>query len=158
MASIKVTKEIASGWHGFVYNDWIKEIGIDFIEVEEGYIYAELVNQEKYHIRTGGTPGKLTGAAAGAMFGGILLTATDIIAFMAAFTTDTYVPKATITHTCSFLLPANAAVFGISAQVTSWGKAVSHVTTSVYNLETDEMVFQSQSTLSMRMVEAPAVG
>ena len=155
---MKVTKEIASGWHGFVYNDWIKEVGIEFVEVEEGYIYAELKNEDKYCIMTGGTPGKLTGAGAGAMFGPVLLTATDILGFMAAFTTDTYIPKATITHNCSFLLPANAEVFGIKAQVQGWGKAVSHVNTSVINVSTSELIFQAQSTYSMTVRKEASVG
>ena len=155
---MKVTKEVASGWHGFVYNDWVKAIGIEFIDVEEGYIYAQLKNDDKYCIMTGGTPGKLSGAAAGAMFGGILLTATDILGFMSAFTTDNYIPKATITHNTSFLLPANAEVFGIKSQVNSWGKAVSHVSTSVINIATEEMIFQAQSTYSMTMRKEVSVG
>lgn len=140
---MKITGPIIERWHEAAYgHSWVKELEVEWQVVEEGLIIADFPNQEKHCIQIGSKVPRI-----GTVFGQALLAFTDVISFMAAFTSDR-IPQGTITQNSNFIKPARGRAFEVESRVIKFGNSISHVETT-WKDDEYEPVFRALSTFAM---------
>ena len=139
---MQITGPIIEAWHNAVWSPWIKELEVEWQIVEEGNIVAEFPNKEKHCIQVSPKVPRI-----GTVYGAVLLAFTDVISFMAAFTSDR-VPQSTLTQNSNFIKAARGSAFEVESKVIRFGSNVSHVKT-IWRDDNCDPVFEALSTFTM---------
>ena len=131
-----------------MFAPWVKELKLEWLEVETGRVLARLRRQPKLcHF----SPGRPDFADRSSMSGQVLMAAVDTV-FSMAIATGESVSKGTISQNNNFVSAANTASLLLEAKIQKWGR-VTLGDTRVIDEETGRLVCHAMSTFAMNPPE-----
>ena len=133
----RVTKDNADELHEVLFAPYVKQLDINYLEVEEGRVVARLENAPEYQFVTG------------AVCGQVLMAAIDTVMSMAMMTSENS-QRGTLSQNNNFVRPAIGAYFTIECIVQRFGSSLAIGETKVYAEETDTLICHSTSTYAMK--------
>ena len=123
--------------HNAMFAKWVKQLKIDYLNVELGKVTAEYTVNEQEKFILGGVCGQ------------VLMAVMDTVFTVAVCTTD--IPnKGTISQNNSFLRPAIGEKFIVKAKVKKFGKSITIGETELINPDNEKIICHSISTFSMK--------
>ena len=135
----RVTKDNADELHEVLFAPYVKQLDIDYLEVEEGRVVARLENAPEYQFVTG------------AVCGQVLMAAIDTVMSMAMMTSENS-QRGTLSQNNNFVRP-DWHYFTIECIVQRFGSSLAIGETKVYAEETDTLICHSTSTYAMKKSE-----
>ena len=133
----RVTKDNADELHEFLFAPYVKQLDINYLEVEEGRVVARLENAPEYQFVTG------------AVCGQVLMATIDTVMSMAMMTSENS-QRGTLSQNNNFVRPAIGRYFTIECIVQRFGSSLAIGETKVYAEETDTLICHSTSTYAMK--------
>ena len=131
-----------------MFAPWVKELKLEWLEVETGRVLARLRRQPKLcHF----SPGRPDFADRSSMSGQVLMAAVDTV-FSMAIATGESMSKGTISQNNNFVSAANTASLLLEAKIQKWGR-VTLGDTRVIDEETGRLVCHAMSTFAMNPPE-----
>ena len=131
-----------------MFAPWVKELKLEWLEVEIGRVLARLRRQPKLcHF----SPGRPDFADRSSMSGQVVMAAVDTV-FSMAIATGESVSKGTISQNNNFISAANTASLLLEARIQKWGR-VTLGDTQVTDEETGRLVCHATSTFAMNPPE-----
>ena len=133
----RVTKDNADELHEVLFAPYVKQLDINYLEVEEGRVVARLENAPEYQFVTG------------AVCGQVLMAAIDTVMSMAMMTSENS-QRGTLSQNNNFVRPAIGTYFTIECIVQRFGSSLAIGETKVYAEETHTLICHSTSTYAMK--------
>lgn len=125
--TLPVTNDNVLDFYEWIFAPWVKEIGLQDIEVSPGQAVAILPQNEKLQF------------SSGAICGQVIMSVVDTVASIAVATTDR-LSKGTVYQHTHFLRPALSDNLRIEALVLRFGKATAFLETKVTYVSSGKLV------------------
>lgn len=140
-----ITKDTIGAVSDLMFAPWVKELKLEWIEVEKGRVLARLRRQPKLcHF----SPGRPDFADSSSMSGQVLMAAIDTVFSMAIATGDA-VSRGTISQNNNFVSAANTESLLLEAKVQRFGKSIAIGETIVSDEASGRLVCHATSTFAM---------
>ena len=133
----RVTKDDTDELHEVLFAPYVKQLDINYLEVEEGRVVARLENAPEYQFVTG------------AVCGQVLMAAIDTLMSMAMMKSKNS-QRGTLSQNNNFVRPAMGTYFTIESIVQRFGRSLAIGDTKVYAEDTDTLICHSTSTFPMK--------
>lgn len=147
-----ITKDTIGAVSDLMFAPWVKELKLEWVEVEKGRVVARLRRQPKLcHF----SPSRPDFADSSSMSGQVLMAAIDTVFSMAIATGDA-VSRGTISQNNNFVSAANTESLLLDAKVQRFGKSVAIGETIVTDEATGRLVCHATSTFAMNPPPAKA--
>ncbi|MBY0510426.1 MAG: PaaI family thioesterase [Rhodospirillaceae bacterium] len=144
-----ITKDTIGPVSDLMFAPWVKELKLEWLEVEKGRVLARLRRQPKLcHF----SPGRPDFADSSSMSGQVLMAAIDTVFSMAIATGDA-VSRGTISQNNNFVSAANTESLLLEAKVQRFGKAIAIGETIVTDEASGRLVCHATSTFAMNPPE-----
>ena len=134
---INLTIENVKDFHDHMLADYVKELDITYIKVEEGRVLARLNNLKEYQFLTG------------AISGQVLMSAIDTVMSM-AMSTSSKSQRGTLSQNNNFIKPGFSDYFLIESKVQRFGKSIAIGETKVFSEDTKELICHATSTYPLK--------
>ena len=134
---INLTIENVKDFHDHMLADYVKELDITYIEVEEGRVLARLNNLKEYQFLTG------------AISGQVLMSAIDTVMSM-AMSSSSKSQRGTLSQNNNFIRPGLASFFTIESKVQRFGRTIAIGETKVFSADTNGLICHATSTFPLK--------
>ncbi len=134
---INITIKNVKEFHDHILADYVKQLDLTYLEVEEGRVLARLNNLKEYQFLTGSISGQ------------VLMSAIDTVMSM-AMSTSSKSQRGTLSQNNNFIRPGTAKFFTIESKVQRFGKTIAIGETKVFSEESNELICHSTSTFPLK--------
>ena len=134
---INITIKNVKEFHDYILSDYVKQLDLTYLEVEEGRVLARLNNLKEYQFLTGSISGQ------------VLMSAIDTVMSM-AMSTSSKSQRGTLSQNNNFIRPGIAKFFTIESKVQRFGKTIAIGETKVFSEESNELICHATSTFPLK--------
>ncbi len=135
--NVNITIENINEFHNKMLAEYVKELDLTYLEVEEGRVLARLNNLKEYQFLTGSISGQ------------VLMSAIDTVMSM-AMNTSSKSQRGTLSQNNNFIRPGIASFFTIESKVQRFGKTIAIGETKVFSEDSNELICHATSTFPLK--------
>ncbi len=135
--NVNITIENINEFHNKMLAEYVKELDLTYLEVEQGRVLARLNNLKEYQFLTGSISGQ------------VLMSAIDTVMSM-AMNTSSKSQRGTLSQNNNFIRPGIAPFFTIESKVQRFGKTIAIGETKVFSEDSNELICHATSTFPLK--------